>query len=41
MSHRVPLVRRSLLVLALAGLSAGAWAQTAPDAGALQRQLVA
>ena len=34
MSHRVPLVRRSLLVLALAGLSAGAWAQTAPRATA-------
>ena len=34
MSHRVPLVRRSLLMLALAGLSAGAWAQTAPRATA-------
>ena len=34
MSRRVPLVRRGLLVLALAGLSAGAWAQTAPRATA-------
>jgi tripartite-type tricarboxylate transporter receptor subunit TctC len=34
MSHSTPALRRSLLVLALAGLTAGAWAQTAPRAAA-------